>query len=499
MLKYYLTTFALSLVVMLRSIFSGDISPAIQFFSLLVLIFSSALLSIEIKENISESLDEQNQFGDENSEKRDFTDILNAHPQQNSLENNLLRLGHLLHLASPKAEIGSKCTYSLICAHEQMPDKIFIFHQLKNGELTFITGVRNGTGGVSERILSGDPIIEDSEKIIKSLIDIRSLQRSNNFDQALSPNQKRDEAQSLLLPVSFFGQFKGVVTVISPGNQGFTRAERKILEFFAESFSILLENHELFEREQTDLLIESELRLSHELFSDQLPDTAPIIEGWDIAVHCRHSKEHSGDFHDFINISNRRSMVIIGKSSGHGIDAAIFFTKLKSMVRAIIDAKMTPAELLNKLTVKLSEESYDELFATMLVLQINAGENEVKLACAGHPIPIVNRPRSGYVEVPTIESGVPIGLFSNSQDPYKDQIIHLLPGDGMFIYTDGVIYDGENAQKRITLEKVKQTMDKIPELSAMQTLETLFNDLFLDDSLIKKPPEDQTGIYLKVE
>jgi hypothetical protein len=498
MLKYYLITFALSLIVILRAIFSNDVSATYQFLSLLVLIFSSAFAALELKDFVSDNFDKMIEPDETRETEGDSAGILFS-DFGNYFENNLIRLGHLLHLANPKAEITAKTTYALGCAHEQLPDKIFLFHRLKESELKFITGTRKGSNSVYERILEQDPLVEEVYARINGLLDIKALNRSAHFSASLPFKRKADESQCLLLPVAFFGQLKGILTVISPTGSGFSKNEKKVLEFFAESFSILLENHELFEREQTDLLIDSEQRLCHELFVTQLPDSTPVLQGWEISVHCHHAAGYSGDFHDFFNLPDNRCMIIIGKASNGGLDAALFFLRLKTMIRCLINQVKSPADLLNQLSVKLTEEGVEELFATMLVIQIKASEAEIQIACAGHNLPLINRTRNGFVESPNLETGVPIGLFNQSPEPYNNQTMQLLPGDGVLFYTDGITEYGRKNGERISVEEIKLTLDKIPELSAHETLENLINELMIESKDVKNPPEDQTGIYLKLE
>lgn len=498
MLKYYLTTFSLSLIVLLRSVFSADVSSTFQFLSLMILIFSSAFSAIELKETVFKNFDD---FVENDAEEKNngFSGILSFDHNQGNTDINLIRIGHLLHLANPKAEIAAKSAYALGCAHEQMPDKIFVFHQLKNSELNFITGIRGGQNRFTEKILPHDPLVEEIFEKINGLIDIRKIQRTNNFENSLPYKRKADESQSILFPVSFFGQIKGILTVISSTGTGFSLSEKKLLIFFAESFSILLENHELFEKEQTDFLVESEQRLCHELFMSQLPDSTPILQDWEIAVHCRHAANYSGDFHDFYSLPGNKCMLIIGKTSGPGIDAAIFFTRLKTMIKTLIDNVKSPADLLNQISVKMSSDTSDELFSTIIALQITGSNREIQIASAGHANPIINRCRSGFAEQASIDAGVPLGLFTQSPEPYANQLIQLLPGDGLFLYTDGITNNEHENGQRISVETMKLTMEKLPEMSAAETLDSLVNQMLLDTNAITTPSEDQTGIYLKVE
>jgi sigma-B regulation protein RsbU (phosphoserine phosphatase) len=169
------------------------------------------------------------------------------------------------------------------------------------------------------------------------------------------------------------------------------------------------------------------------------------------------------------------------------------------MIRCFSEEIRDPADLLNKLSTRLGQDSKEDLFATILALQIKASEPEVKYANAGHASPIINRPRSGFAEIQEGEAGVPLGLFNSIPDPYANQTIHLLPGDGIFLYTDGITEPTESRPERLSTESMKRTLESLPELSAAETLENFTGQLFFDNNLLNEPAEDETGIYLKLE
>ncbi|MGM0600950.1 MAG: PP2C family protein-serine/threonine phosphatase [Candidatus Rifleibacteriota bacterium] len=497
MLKLYITSFFLSLIVLLRSAFYSDIAVVYQLISLLILIFSSAMSAIELQAFTAHGSKSQN--ANLPTSSSDNFDCLLSNNNENRFYSGLLRLGHLLHLANPKASITSKTTYALNCAHEFLNDKIILFHQFKDKQLFFISGIKSNASGCPQRIMPQDPIVEETYSKINNLIDLKTLNRNNFFADHLPFKSKRNETECLLLSVAFFGQIKGILTIICPPGQMLGKTEKNTLKFFAENFSVLIENHEIYLQEQNNLLVEAEHRLTRELFSELLPDSTPSLPDWEVALHSLHSQDYSGDFYHFADLAGKKTLLIIGKASGRGIEAALFFVRLRTIISCFIDEIKSPAELLNKLSTIMNNDFANELFATTLAVQIESGKSQIQVACAGQALPLINHTRNGYVEIPELENGVPLGLFDKSPTPYKNQVIQLLPGDGLFIYTDGITEFGRKDGKRIDTEKIKLTLESFPEMGAAETLENLIGQLLPENHKNTELNEDQTALYLKLE
>jgi serine phosphatase RsbU (regulator of sigma subunit) len=90
-------------------------------------------------------------------------------------------------------------------------------------------------------------------------------------------------------------------------------------------------------------------------------------------------------------------MVIIGKSTANNISGALFFDRLKIMIRCLTQSNLSPSELLNKLSYNLNFDSTCDTFATVSVLLLSKDGKMATICCAGSPHPIVVRSRSGFL------------------------------------------------------------------------------------------------------
>ncbi len=94
------------------------------------------------------------------------------------------------------------------------------------------------------------------------------------------------------------------------------------------------------------------------------------------------------------------------------------------------------------------------------------------ICCAGSPHPIVVRSRSGFAEVIQTDGGIPLGLFDRSGETYKDIILHLIPGDGIFLYTEGLLNHVNKKNEHMNSETIKLELEKMPEQKCEDILST---------------------------
>ncbi|MDD3147549.1 MAG: PP2C family protein-serine/threonine phosphatase [Candidatus Riflebacteria bacterium] len=412
-------------------------------------------------------------------------------------DGDLAGLQYFLHLIQPESCLADKVGLALKQLPEIFAGATFLYFSIEDCKLHFIAGSRKDSQQRCVKIPVGTSIVDEIAEKIKGCIDLRSVKRSANFSSRLQLSPGNSNS-GLLLPVTFFNNLHGIIAAISTDNELLSEETGSFLEKFCSGLALMLENHELFFANAAAKQSEAENQLAATLLKAMLPEQAPAIRGWDLAQITRYSLEHSGDFHAYLNLPGDKMIIVIGKCSGPGLNSALFLTRFKAMVGCLLEQCPSPADLLNRLSAYMNSESMTDLFATAAAVLIKASDRAITLALAGHPAPLINRSRSGYVELPQLEGGVPLGLFNKGVEPYKNQTIQLLPGDGILLYTEGVTEFPAGGRDRISLEEFRQMLDRLDENSADVMLENLFRQLTPVNSG-QKTAEDHTLIYAKSE
>ena len=489
-----MAVFLVSLLVVLRSIIYHDISDTSAIIALFLLLTSFATgLGCLPGSTYHAGTEKHESTGEAGPGiSHDPSGLSELH-----LQNSSASIQHFLHLINPEQGLKKKIAGALSFIAEIIRNQTFLYFVLNDNQPEFIAGTRSGQD-IIRHILPGDSLAEEIREKIIGFTDAKSLRRNSiHIGLHTFPVGASDE-RGLLIPVSFFNQSHGMLAVISDHNSQQTAETRQLLLESARGLAIMLENHELFYGNGQLKQQQAEFQLAESLFKDFLPDSPPAIRGWEVAQLARYSPEHSGDFHLYLNMPGNRMMIVIGKCSGHGLKAAMFLCKLQTMLGCLAESCNSPADLLNRLSYVMTSDQMHDLFATAAAVLIRAGDRSVSIALAGHAVPLINRSRSGYVEIPQLDPGVPLGLFNKGVEPYKNQNIQLLPGDGILLYTEGVTEFPSDGRERISLEELRQMLDRLPEQSAAAMLDSLGRQL-KPGNHGQPPVEDHTLIYAKSE
>ena len=188
------------------------------------------------------------------------------------------------------------------------------------------------------------------------------------------------------------------------------------------------------------------------------------------------AKEVGGDFYDYFLIDDDHLALVIADVSGKGVPAALFMVIAKSLIKN--HAKLgeySPAKVLMQANEQLCEGNEAELFVTvwLAILQISTGKGVA--ANAGHEHPALCH-RDGSFELVKYRHSPAVATMEGMR--FREHEFALLPGDKVFVYTDGVteatdaqnelfgeerLLDALNVQKnanpRELLEHVKTAVD----------------------------------------
>ena len=155
------------------------------------------------------------------------------------------------------------------------------------------------------------------------------------------------------------------------------------------------------------------------------------------------STQIGGDLFDIIKLSSNKYFVYIGDISGHGAQAALLMSAVKSTIHVMIDEKkdtISPAKFMNNLNQTLCNQLFTNNYMTLLAGFIDIKAGTFTYFNAGHP-PIIEYDIENCVAKKCNSTGsIPLGWRSNIEYLEQDQdIINIESNNLYMLFTDGII------------------------------------------------------------
>ncbi|HET6306370.1 MAG TPA: PP2C family protein-serine/threonine phosphatase [Rhodopila sp.] len=214
-----------------------------------------------------------------------------------------------------------------------------------------------------------------------------------------------------------------------------TESLRAALEERTLQLAVLLDA--LGERDRQDAA-QREWDFALQLQTGNLPDEFPAFPDrteFDIRGGMVTAFQVGGDVYDFYFLDDRRLAFVVADASGKGLPAAIFITRMRTILRAASRRIGDPARCLTLLNEVLCFDNPELMFVTAFYGILDTTTGEVAFANAGHNPPVHVR-RDGSA-APVRHARAPI-LGAMEGVAYPACSLTLAPGETLCCFSDGV-------------------------------------------------------------
>ena len=167
-----------------------------------------------------------------------------------------------------------------------------------------------------------------------------------------------------------------------------------------------------------------------------IPQSLPVLPGWDLAAHYQPVIQVGGDIYDWLRLPDGRLFFWIADATGHGASAALLTALAKLLFRHATELSASPAEILRTVNTDFRASFKGRSMLTAMGVALDPESGNVTMAGAGHPPLLITR-ADGEVEALRSQCP-PLGLQEDLMA--SETTVHLAPGDGFFLFTDG-FYD----------------------------------------------------------
>ena len=154
------------------------------------------------------------------------------------------------------------------------------------------------------------------------------------------------------------------------------------------------------------------------------------------------AREVGGDLYDFFYASEYLFCFLVGDVSGKGAAAAMFMARTRSLVRMAVQLwrktngdQISPMLIIEAVNHELYQNNRDRMFVTLFLGVLVTKTGLLTYVNAGHLAPCVLH-ASGGIESLNDKPAMPLAVRAGTA--YQERTLTLLPGDAVFVMSDGV-------------------------------------------------------------
>lgn len=253
----------------------------------------------------------------------------------------------------------------------------------------------------------------------------------------------------------------------------FSQDDVKFLICVANSAGIAVENARMHETILQQQKLEEENRAASKVQRGFLPQSFPMVVGYEFFAHYTAARTVGGDYYDFIPRPDGTLAVLLGDVSGKGVPAALLMARLSGEARVSMLTQTDVASAVTHLNDQLMQANLEDRYVTLSAAIIDPKAHRIELVSAGHLSPWIFRRATKKLEkVFEKDTGdFPVGWVPGHR--YTSHPIELEPGDSLLVYTDGIEDAQPASGQRFTEDGVKRAVGAIREAVEVVTAREL--------------------------
>jgi phosphoserine phosphatase RsbU/P len=227
---------------------------------------------------------------------------------------------------------------------------------------------------------------------------------------------------------------------------------------------------QLIEKER----LERELQVAADIQLSILPDELPKTDQYDFGARILPARQVGGDLYDVFLLKDNQVGVLIGDVADKGVPSAIFMARAHALIMAEADIGMTAGEVLQVVNRHITRLQKSTQFVTVLYGILDLKTRMFNYARAGHEPPLLLHP-DGTVERIPHSPGMALGLWETVT--LDERTITLSPGSTLLLFTDGMTDCRDTNGEAFGLERIKNTLSGLSNVSGQQVCNHLLETL----------------------
>jgi sigma-B regulation protein RsbU (phosphoserine phosphatase) len=235
--------------------------------------------------------------------------------------------------------------------------------------------------------------------------------------------------------------------------------------------------------------LEGDLALAAQIQQALLPNQHLSVLDWHVHYHYAPAGLVSGDYCDLFR-SNDDLLFLLGDVSGKGVAASMLMSHLHATFRSLANIDLALDRMVQAANRIFAESTLAGQYATLVVGRATQ-DGSVELVNAGH-LPLLHL--CGAEPAVADATGLPLGMFTNAG--FSIHRLHLAPGDGLLVFTDGMTEARNPAGEEYGVARMKMLVANCHKKSPDSLIAECLQDL-QKFTLGTKPTDDLTLLAIQ--
>ncbi|MBI4569399.1 MAG: PP2C family protein-serine/threonine phosphatase [Planctomycetes bacterium] len=223
---------------------------------------------------------------------------------------------------------------------------------------------------------------------------------------------------------------------------------------------------------------EKELNRAKIIQQKMIPKT-PKVPGLLIAPLYIPQEQVSGDFYDFIKVSETQWGFLVADVSGHGLEAALVMSLAKKAIAIRAESEPSPLKALAVANDDIQPETVSNMFVTLFYGVLDLKTLKLKWVRAGHnPLIVVDPSQPNPVKDYTVD-GMAVGLVKTTMwiKGTVEHELQLARGQTFLQYTDGVVEAKNPAGQEFELFRLLETCRRHARTDPEELVKKLYEEV----------------------
>ena len=193
------------------------------------------------------------------------------------------------------------------------------------------------------------------------------------------------------------------------------------------------------------------------------------------------ARQIGGDLYDVFPLESGALCFAVADVSDKGAPAALFMARAKTLTRLVATlmrgpdgGSPSPSEILARVNAELCRDNEQGMFVTLFLGILDPLTGALAFCNAGHTAPYVLHPRGGVSALDGVR-GKPLGIRPTLS--WESSTAALAPGDGLFLFTDGITEAMDPAGALFSEERLEAALASLTASSSRAVVQGVLDEV----------------------